>query len=189
VEPNPNLCSSIRRSRNTLLFPCGASDRAGQATLEICDNRPALSTFGTMDQPDGGHVSRISVQTRTMDSMLAECAVDRVDFVSIDVEGHELSALKGLTLSKWNPRVVIVEDLSEFRDVAVPVHMKSQGYVRFLRTGCNDWYAHRTDRKLFTWGSTVNLLYWRLRISARRMLPGSVLPIARRVFWRLTGKP
>ena len=171
------------------MFSCGASDQVGQATLEICEDRPALSTFGTMDQPDGGHVSSISVPTRTMDSMLAECDVERVDFVSIDVEGHELSVLRGLTLSRWNPRVVIIEDLSEFGAAAVPAHMKSQGYVRLLRTGCNDWYARRTDRELFTWRSNGNLLYWRIRICVRRMLPGSVLPMARRIFWLLAGKP
>jgi hypothetical protein len=71
----------------------------------------------------------------------------------------------------------------------VPVHMKRQGYVRFLRTGCNDWYARQTDRELFTWRSAGNLIYWKIRTSVKRKLPKSVLPMARRVFWRLTGKP
>jgi hypothetical protein len=96
--------------------------------------------------------------------------------VSIDVEGHELSVLKGLTLARWRPRVLVVEDNSYYADDCVPAHLAQAGYLRFARTGCNDWYAHRDDKQLVQLRNRVAVESRRtlrkLAMRARRTLPG-----------------
>jgi hypothetical protein len=79
---------------------------------------------------------------------LEETNAGKIDVVSIDVEGHELSVFQGFTITRWNPRVVIVEGNSTKETRAISKVLASSGYVRFHRSGCNDWYAKPDDRQL-----------------------------------------
>ena len=62
--------------------------------------------------------------------------------------GVELAVLDGLTLEKYKPRIVIIEDNSVDGDPHVARHMSERGYVHFRRTGVNEWYAHESDVEL-----------------------------------------
>lgn len=46
---------------------------------------------------------------RTLTSILDEVQVPQIDFFSLDVEGNELSVLKGLDWEKYSPSVILVE--------------------------------------------------------------------------------
>ena len=37
----------------------------------------------------------------------------KIDFLCIDVEGHELDVIKGLNLNKYRPSVIVVEYLNK----------------------------------------------------------------------------
>jgi FkbM family methyltransferase len=149
VEPNPDLCSMIRERRKGPLFECAASERDGEAVLHVAEGAGA-DLYSTMENDgmpidrvkrSGGQIRNLVIPTRTLDSILEEARVERVDFVSIDVEGHELSVLRGFSLERWKPRVVLVEDASDLVDVSVRSFMRERGYVPFYRTDSNDWYA------------------------------------------------
>jgi len=51
----------------------------------------------------------LEVPARTMTSILDECNVKDIDFMSLDVEGYELNVLKGLDLNKYHPNFILVE--------------------------------------------------------------------------------
>ena len=53
------------------------------------------------------------INTRTLDSIIQESKIEnkKIDFLSIDVEGHEIEVLKGFNLSKYMPSVIVVEFL------------------------------------------------------------------------------
>jgi FkbM family methyltransferase len=57
----------------------------------------------------GANVFNFDVSTRTIDSLVDEGALPRVDFVKMDIEGSELGALKGaeVAIRKWKPRLAI----------------------------------------------------------------------------------
>ncbi|MBE6356336.1 MAG: FkbM family methyltransferase [Lentisphaerae bacterium] len=46
---------------------------------------------------------------RTLTSILEEVKPSQIDFFSLDVEGNELSVLKGLDWEKYSPRLILVE--------------------------------------------------------------------------------
>lgn len=54
-------------------------------------------------------VSLVEVPARTLDSCLAEVGLERVDFLSLDVEGYELEVLLGLDLSRIRPALIALE--------------------------------------------------------------------------------
>jgi hypothetical protein len=56
------------------------------------------------------HHKEITVQARTLDSILKEAKVKTIDLLSIDVEGAELEVLLGTDLKKYRPRLILLED-------------------------------------------------------------------------------
>ena len=56
----------------------------------------------------------IRVPARTLTSILDECNVKEIDFLSIDVEGYELNVLMGLDMHKYKPKYMLIE--ARYRD-------------------------------------------------------------------------
>lgn len=83
----------------------------------------------------------ISVPAKTLDTILEENNASAIDFVTIDVEGHEWGVLQGFTLSRWKPQVVLIERNSHLPDMKLMRHMHGNHYI-FCRTtgGVNDWF-------------------------------------------------
>ncbi len=83
-------------------------------------------------------------EARTLDSILK--GVERVDFVSIDVEGHENYVLDGWTIGNHDPRVVLVEDLDhdgvydDYFHEYTPIYAWKQG-----KRGSNVWYCREQN--------------------------------------------
>lgn len=158
VEPNPSLCQEIRASRNALIYECAASNQNGIKTLYVAEGAvrsDGLSTISTNKEDHErikslGFRSRpVQVHTMTIDEILADAQIDdNIDFISIDVEGHEYEAIEGLSLERWKPMIILVEDNSNFENNIISKYLKKIGYFKFMRTGVNDWYAHRTNKRL-----------------------------------------
>lgn len=84
---------------------------------------------------------RMKVPVRTIASILEEHNVDKVDILSIDIEGTEMEALRGIDYSKCKPRVLIIErnfvsDVDEFQRF-----MKKQGYHFARKISINHFYC------------------------------------------------
>ena len=58
----------------------------------------------------------IQVPTRTLQSIIDECQVDEIDFLSLDVEGFESNVLNGIDFNKNAPKYICVE-ARHFEDV------------------------------------------------------------------------
>lgn len=56
----------------------------------------------------------IKVPQRKLDTIIRESIpeLQRIDIMSLDVEGGELNVLKGLDISKYKPRVIVLENAS-----------------------------------------------------------------------------
>ena len=151
VEPIPWLAEKARECRS-LVVNCAASAHDGEATLYVGEQVEQMSSLGlTPAQRErigyaGGAVKEITVPTTTLDTLLEEAGFPRLDFVTIDVEGHELDVLRGFTLERHRPRVVILEQNADGTELSH--HMAQHGYVHFRRTGVNEWYARRDDPEL-----------------------------------------
>jgi len=154
VEPNPALAQAISRHRHCQVSNCAASSREGEATFHVARNLEQMSTLDMTTEHDlwirdlGGSLEEITVPTARLDTLLAKAGFPRVDFITIDVEGHELDVLQGFSLDTYRPRIVIVEDNGDQDESSVRRHLADQGYVNFKRTGVNDWYASESDAAL-----------------------------------------
>jgi FkbM family methyltransferase len=154
VEPVPALVEEIRKHRTGMVVNCAVSNKEGVATLFVAEKVEQMSTLDLTPnhlewiRQVGGAVKEITVRTATLDTLLVEAAFPEIQFITIDVEGHETAVLEGFTLEAHRPRIVIVEDNSVNGDRRVARYMSDRGYVHFRRTGVNEWYAHKSDVEL-----------------------------------------
>lgn len=145
VEPNSDCCNKIRKARQATLFECAASEKEGYAVLHVGSGSDDVYSSLEAEQltENRERYRPVVVPTRTLDAILEEAGVASLDFVTIDVEGHESQTLRGFTLDRWKPHLVLLEDGSDMADAEVGHHMQQAGYFRFWRSGANDWYARR----------------------------------------------
>ena len=145
VEPTPHLCAIIRQTRTAKLFECACSSTEGEAVFNFMKDYDLYSSieqnFTMSHALESSQITQTKIKTRTLDSILDESSINHIDFITIDVEGHELSVLQGFTIEKYTPKIVIIEDDSDIVKSAVNNFMEEKGYTKFYRSGGNDWYA------------------------------------------------
>lgn len=145
VEPQPDLAERLRQMRRAQVVAaaCSSPDNAGTAmTLHLSGPhsslRPELAVTGKLAH------DAIDVPVRTLDDILEHArAPSPIDFVSIDVEGHEVEVLSGFDLGRWRPRLVLIED--HVASLATHRRLTGAGYRLIRRTGLNGWYVPRAQ--------------------------------------------
>lgn len=167
VEPNPVLVAELKQVRRGRIFECAVSDSPGSAELNIvegADRSHGMSSlndsseFHSTVQELGFSTRSVQVDVSTLDRILEQANIaEAIDFISVDVEGLELQVLRGLSLDRWRPRIILTEDNSWFTDNAVADHLARFGYRRIRRTGVNDWFAHESDAGLVNTSSQVRM--------------------------------
>jgi hypothetical protein len=80
------------------------------------------------------------VPLTTLDEILTETgAPSPIDFLAVDVEGHDIEVLRGFDFARWRPRLILVEDL--VLDMRLHRFMQSRSYKWIRRTDINSWYV------------------------------------------------
>lgn len=174
IEPMPDFCKKIISCRKSEVVEIAASDVKGETKFYVAEGVETLSTMKYDAShferifKDGAHgIREIQVKTDLLDSIFQLKGFTNIDFLTLDVEGNEMSALRGMSFEGIRPRIMIIEDGSFGANSEVYEFMLSKNYARFKRTGCNDWYADKSD-EFVTWRSIlyVNIeikcgLFWR----------------------------
>ena len=114
------------------------SSREGERDLFFYHDKSAINTVEkSVANYQRAQVKEIKkVKTKTLNSIIENSKSNNltIDFVSIDVEGHELDVIKGFDLKKYKPKVVIIEflDLSlkklEIKNLNIKNFLKSEIY-------------------------------------------------------------
>jgi FkbM family methyltransferase len=141
IEPLPDLAAQLRRTRQAAVFAvaCSSPENAGRRLPYHVAG--ALSSLDRHRMADGARPQHvIDVDVRTLDAILLEAAAPApIDFLSIDVEGHEIEVLRGFDFAHWRPRLIVLEDhvgnLDKYR------FLKASGYRLVRHCGFNGWYV------------------------------------------------
>lgn len=96
---NPKLKDRIKILNNAL-----HSD--SNTDLYVYENGPG--TFCSMEKRGGG-LSPYMIKTKSIDDLVKEEGLEKVDFIKMDIEGSELAALKGAkrTICQYKPNLAI----------------------------------------------------------------------------------
>jgi FkbM family methyltransferase len=115
IEASPKLTKTIERHlkenniSNVTIVPFGVAESSGSAALTLPKN--AHDGMLTLGKVEGTVEDQISL--RTIDDIVEEQNVSSIDFIKMDIEGSELSALKGATKTIERVRPPILIELNE----------------------------------------------------------------------------
>ena len=143
VEPQPQLAAKLRAERKARVFAvaCSSPENAGR-TMKLHVAGPLSSLDRDRMAPGSAPQAVIAVPVRTLDSVLEEAGAPQgFDFLSVDVEGHELEVLRGFDIAHWRPRLILLED--HVADLAKHRYLKAAGYRIVRRYENNGWYVPR----------------------------------------------
>lgn len=137
IEPSPKVVECLRRNLSkeiaegrAIVYPKGVWDRDGFLPFHIDDVNTGM---GSVSETAAG--SEIKVPLTTIDAMVAELKLKRVDFIKMDIEGAEVKALTGAknALSSFHPRM------------AICVYHKNDDPVQVPIAARNGWPGYRTQ--------------------------------------------
>ncbi len=132
VEGNPRYYEKIHRLRSCALLPTCVSNEDGQQVEFILHSGAggidATNKNTRLWAQGGAKEQKIQLRCTTVDHALRRYRVPRViDYMSLDVEGHELPVLQGINWSSTQINVINIE-VSEDTKTPIRQFMASVGY-------------------------------------------------------------
>lgn len=195
VEANPDLYPRLRRKLAIYPqmqlgeFAAGETTREGELNIANNGQSSSLLDLGThqQDHPDVTFIATTHVRIQPVDLWLEQLEIDRshYNFLNLDVQGYELSALKGLNLQLAHVDYVYTEVNSKevYRACAqladMDHYLANHGLFR-VATAMTDhgWgdalYARQQRKRLW--------LKFQLQNGFQRIKHAALLPI--RALWR-----
>ncbi len=147
IEPNPTLAVKLEKERRATVKQVACSQVEGTLSIYVPAGASGLahvindSEIGNSEQGE-----TINVRAVRLTDLLEQIEFPvNIDYLSIDVEGHEVDVLKGLDLNRFHFQTVTIEHnyiseaIAYFDD-----YFGTFGYQRvFSRLSAFDaWYVH-----------------------------------------------
>jgi FkbM family methyltransferase len=151
IEPQPALAARLRDTRKAEVFAvaCSSPENAGRE-LSLYVAGPMLALDRDRMAPGATPQATMSVPVRTLDDVLTEAGAPRpLDFLSVDVEGHEIEVLSGFDFARWRPRLILLED--HVANLVKHRFLRRARYGLVRRTDSNGWYVSDTEQVSFGW--------------------------------------
>jgi FkbM family methyltransferase len=126
IEISPPAVECLRRNlaepiaaQRVIVYPKGVWDSEGKLRLNVSDSNFAANSV--VLRPEGSH-SDVEASLTTIDKIVSELGLARVDFIKMDVVGAEVNALAGAraTITKFKPRLSIATEHKLDDEVSIP---------------------------------------------------------------------
>ena len=117
-----NLAAEIAAGR-AVVYPKGVWDKDDMLTLNVDDTNFAANSV--VMRPESSHPS-VQVPLTTIDKLVAELNLPRVDFIKMDIEGAEVRALAGAhdTIARFKPRLSIATEHKPDDEYTIPAAVR-----------------------------------------------------------------
>ena len=138
IDANRDLIDQCRRVRKQDVCVLAA---VSDAEREVTFHKGKSNLVSTIDEEkivewkkhfEFSDDDQETLNTRTLTSILDESWKhgDSIDLLTIDVEGHDLQVLKGLDLTKYRPKIIVIEmhDFENLDDSEIYQHLRANGY-------------------------------------------------------------
>lgn len=113
IEPSPLNLECLRRNLaaetaagRVIIYEKGVWDKDDFLTITVVPGNPAADTF--VMNPKGGQAGQ-KLPLTSIDKLVAELKLERVDYIKMDIEGAEQRAIRGgsETLRRFHPRLAL----------------------------------------------------------------------------------
>lgn len=132
IEPNPKFVEQHKQLGNEIYeFACSSEEK--ESSFYIVDSNwkdedNGISMSALEIRQFGTHKEikhEIQVKVRTLNSILEELNIEKIDFLSVDTEGWEIEVMDGFNLEKYQPDIVLLEC---FQPKVYNEYMNKKGY-------------------------------------------------------------
>ena len=135
--------TQLREVRRAHVYEVAAGAPEQTKSLQPLLVAGALSTLRPHIKQNGVVAnSRRAVPVMTLDAILDQSGLLAIDFLSIDVEGAELDVIRGFSIEKHQPKLLLIEDDADTREKHA--HLVTRKYKLVRRTNLNNWYVPRS---------------------------------------------
>jgi FkbM family methyltransferase len=107
IEPSPMFIGSLNKTfhaaKNVRIIPCALSSRIGQGYLSSGSLNSVLNDAMQDTIPEDA----VMVNTTTIDQLIVDLGLTKVDYIKGDLESYELEVLKGAeqTIKTYRPKI------------------------------------------------------------------------------------
>jgi FkbM family methyltransferase len=144
VEPQPDIFNHyLKRQRKCDLYNVALSSKSGD-NIEFFKAHGAPALSGLNENMSEGHkkwaaeygkIEIINVKTTTFEEIMKKHPdIKHIDFMSIDVEGHEMEILKTINFNEYKFDFVTIEKSDPDKIIK---HMQENGYKIFMEIGAD----------------------------------------------------
>ena len=142
-----NICAAISNT-NSIKKLYYLGDLASQNSIEKEHTNFLKKHFGFSSRD----IKVKKVKTKKLGDILEKLKFYKIDFMNIDIEGHELKVLKSLNFKKFDIKIICIEILnhdkfSKIRKAKVLKFFKKQGYILKDKSVIN-YIFKKADKKL-----------------------------------------
>lgn len=132
VEPNSNYLESLHRLRSCALLPTCVGDHDGEKVQFVLSGGISgiMSTNKATERwkRQGKVLRTVRLRCTTLAKVLARYPQTTIDYMSLDVEGHEVHVLRGIDWSAVKINVITVE-ISNNLYQQIKEFLESKGYI------------------------------------------------------------
>lgn len=132
IEPSPKNVEVLRRNfakqmeeGRVIVYPKGVWNKDDVLPMELNHDTSAMDSVVLHRKNASGE--KVNVPLTTIDKLVAELGLERVDFIKLDTEGADKQAIEGArqTIAKYHPRFEVSVDHLPEDPVAVPALLRS----------------------------------------------------------------
>ncbi|MCL1946968.1 MAG: FkbM family methyltransferase [Chitinivibrionia bacterium] len=144
IEPLPDVFEKLRKNRSCDCFNVAISDVSGESIefirakgVEVLSGLSSQMTEAHKERirREKGEIEKIYVKTLTFDDLMSNYPdTKHIDFMSIDVEGAEMSVLKTIDFKKYSFGFITLENNEEIKrnSTRLITFMQKRGYKVYL---------------------------------------------------------
>ncbi len=149
IEAHEGFISALKENRpNSIIEHCAAGEKDDEVSF-LAHPRGSLSSVQNTQMQEYINQGRANsdeyevqqVKMMRLDTIFSKHNITDIDVLSLDIEGYELEALKGLSLDKYMPRIIIVEIEDENSEKIIDNMLMSSGYIKSIKLENNQFYT------------------------------------------------
>lgn len=140
VEPIPSVFQKLQSNRECQVINACITPKSGlQKFLEMVGGADMLSTLAVNNngltarrlrknaKRQGARIVEYEVECLTFSSVMEDCGIREIDFLSVDTEGGELEILQSIDFAKNPVKVISVEN--NFYTLEIREFLEKQGFL------------------------------------------------------------
>ena len=121
----------------------GIADKEGEDFYYQSSHINQANSFKFYD-----NVKKVKVQITTLDNIIKNLGIEKIDFLNIDVEYRDFKALQGLDLNNVRPSLIAIEDndaydIADVTNSDIYKYMTNKEYFLYSKLNCTNFYLDK----------------------------------------------